>query len=55
MPVIPEFGRLGQENHKFETTLGCIARSCLKKMAYQENPKGLWVLTGLLPTGRMLL
>jgi hypothetical protein len=31
MPVIPALGRLKQENHEFEATLGYIVRSCFKK------------------------
>jgi hypothetical protein len=32
MPAIPALGRLRQEYGKFETNLGYIVRSCLKKL-----------------------
>jgi hypothetical protein len=31
IPVIPAPGRLQQEELKFEASLGCVARLCLKK------------------------
>jgi hypothetical protein len=31
MPVIPALLRLRQEDHKFKTSLGYIARPCLEK------------------------
>jgi hypothetical protein len=37
MPVMPAFGRLRQEDHKLEATLGYIARPCLKTK--QQNNK----------------
>jgi hypothetical protein len=31
MQVIPALGRLRQEDHKFEVSLGYVVRLCLKK------------------------
>jgi hypothetical protein len=31
LPVSPALGRLRQEDHKFENSLGYITRLCLKK------------------------
>jgi hypothetical protein len=36
MLVIPALGRLREEDHKFEASLGCIARPHLKKKKITE-------------------
>jgi hypothetical protein len=38
IPVIPALGRLRQEYHEFETSLGYRVRSCLKKRKHQPLP-----------------
>jgi hypothetical protein len=39
MPEIPTFGRLRQEDHKLEASLGYIVRSCLKKKGKHDHLK----------------
>jgi hypothetical protein len=39
MSVIPTLGRLRQEDHEFETNLGYIARTCLKKAKGKERKR----------------
>jgi hypothetical protein len=46
MPVIPALGRLNEEDHELETSLGYIARPCLKKQKkYIKERKIMFVLT----------
>jgi hypothetical protein len=39
MPVIPPLRRQKQKDHKFEVSLGYIARSCLKKKKKKERER----------------
>jgi hypothetical protein len=39
MPVIPEFERPGQEDGKFEASLDCIVRPCLKNKKERKEGK----------------
>jgi hypothetical protein len=52
MPVILALGRLKQKDHKFEATLGCIVRPCLKKedsqlLNVKICTKYFWLVKGL--------
>jgi hypothetical protein len=38
MPIIPAVGRLRQEDHEFQASLGVIARSRLKTIKVGNNP-----------------
>jgi hypothetical protein len=39
IPVIPAFGRLREENHKFKATLGYIVRPCQREREREREKK----------------
>jgi hypothetical protein len=37
--IIPAFGRLRQEDHEFKTSLGYVAKPCLKKRKRKKKER----------------
>jgi hypothetical protein len=39
MPLSPELGRLKQEGCKFESSVGCVVRPCIKRKDFSKDKK----------------